>query len=195
MEQAEGVSLLAQQDAANKAAAAAAASATASLSNLSQNGAPLAQFASRTYGWSDLDMTPDDVSMQDLTNEQCAAFEAYYNSTQSTLKQKLAKELAKELAVAAGGYQFTLDIHCTPKYTTQTRSDQAAVFVVQGLKIGGLYTLFPNTVDVEYTVGNPNHLLKGSDATAPLGTNRVRVALEHALYRVFLAAYSSYLSL
>ena len=164
------------------------------LSDLQLIGADNSSSATGTYNWTNINIVDDGSNLPPLTNAQCLVFNQFFVAAQSSLKSQLAAQMAKTLSLPADGISFASGaIVCGPQYPLQTRSDQHALFVVEGLQLTTLYTMFAKGVGyVTYASPSVNHNLQVSEALAPLSIAAVRSALQTSLRRVFLATMQSY---
>jgi hypothetical protein len=81
------------------------------------------------------------------------------------------------------------NVTCAPRYATQTRGDQGAVFTISSLQVKALYTLFAfNASYVTLPATFVDKSLQLPESTAPLGLKPVRSAIQNALRRLVLAA-------
>ena len=171
-----------------------AANVAQDLGSLLGNGSSLQLLATGTYNWTNINIVDDGSNLPPLTNAQCLVFNQFFVAAQSSLKSQLAAQMAKTLPLPADGISFASGaIVCGPQYPLQTRSDQHALFVVEGLQLTTLYTMFAKGVGyVTYASPSVNHNLQVSEALAPLSIAAVRSALQTSLRRVFLATMQSY---
>ena len=163
----------------------------AALALLASTGVSPSMVATGAYGWSNLNVEVDGSTLPPMNNAQCSLFMTL--QTQSVLKAELEIELAKTLPILATGISIWSDVTCGPALPLQTREDQHAYFIVNGLKIQALYTMFPNSAYVTY-VTSVDHYQQLPELKAPLSQNNVSQALQDALRRVFLDNLQTYYS-
>ncbi len=176
-------------------ASSASSSTQAALSNLASFGASPSLLATGVYSWSDLNIIEDGSTLPALTNEQCNVY-TQHMANQTAIQASIKAELAKVLPVTAAGISFPNGITCGPRFATQTRDDQAAVFSITGLTLKSIYTLFAKNA-VYVTIASPssvNVALQLSEALAPLSIKGVRAAVQNALRRSVLVNYQASIS-
>jgi hypothetical protein len=158
------------------------------IDSISSHGAQSKFLAIGLYSWSDLN-NGNDESLPFLTNEQCERFLSAISS-QADVKSNLAEELARVLPALSTGISFigSNNIRCGPKVAHQTRGDQQAVFEVTSMQISAFYLYFASGATyVTYADTTLDRSAQLAEASALLGKAAVRVALQDALRRVFLA--------
>jgi hypothetical protein len=164
------------------------------LSSLADYGTLPELLATGAYGWSDL-ANGNDESLPFLDNDLCERFMSAISS-QADIKISLAGELARVLPVPSGAFEFESDVTCGPKVAHKTRGDQQAVFEVSSMQISAFYLYFASGATyVTYADTALDRSAQLAEASALLGEDTVRVALQDALRRVFLALLKADLGL